>query len=323
MFNLGPGARVEEYARDVKKLLLVANPAASGFTGGLFRTITSMLVGSYEIEPAWPVNPDEARTVSAKAAQDGFDVVVGFGGDGVVHHVANGLAGTDTALGIIPAGTTNVLARILGIPSRPRKAADLLTSGGHRISVPMARVDLGDPASSSYATFGAGVGYDADVVERSEAQPYRKYWFGSVHYARSAVSALLKDYRTRKPQLRVTDGVRKVDAVTVLAQIHSPYTYFGKIPLGVPAGDGLSVVIFEKLPARRAPAILLRAMRGGQLEDVRGVQVWRDVRQLTIEAEPEEASQADGEWLGRSGLIVIGIEPEALQVVVPRPETKV
>jgi diacylglycerol kinase family enzyme len=306
----------------VKKLLLVANPAASGFTGGLFRTIISMLAGSYEIEPAWPVNPDEARTVSAKAAHDGFDVVVGFGGDGVVHHVANGLAGTDTALGIIPAGTTNVLARILGIPNRPRKAADLLTGAGRRISVPMARVDLGDPPSSSYATFGTGVGYDADVVERSEAQPYRKYWFGSVHYARSAVSALLKDYRTRKPQLRATDGVRKADAVTVLAQIHAPYTYFGRIPLGVPAGDGLSVVIFEKLPARRAPAILLRAMRGGKLEDVRGVQVWRDVRQLTIEAEPEEASQADGEWLGRSGLIVIRIEPEALKVIVPKPETK-
>jgi diacylglycerol kinase family enzyme len=306
-----------EYARDVKRLLLVANPAASGFTGGLFRTITSALAGSYEIEPAWPVSPDEVRVVSAQAASDGFDVVVGFGGDGVVHHVANGITGTDTALGIIPAGTTNVLARILGIPSKPKKAADLLVGDVNVITAPLARVEVGDPPSASYATFGTGIGYDAEVVERSEAQPYRKYWFGSVHYARNAVSALVGDYRTRKPQLRVTDGDRKLDAVTVLVQVHEPYTYFGKMPLGVPAGEGLTVIIFEKLPLRRAPGIVARALRRGQLDKVRGVHVWRDVEQITVEADPEEAAQADGEMLGRSGRIVISSEPSALNVVVP------
>lgn len=280
-----------------------------------------MLADSYEIEPSWPVSPDEVRLVSARAAADGFDVVVGFGGDGVVHHVANGVTGTDTSLGIIPAGTTNVLARILGIPNRPRKAAELLIGDVHTISAPTARVELGDPPVTSHVTFGTGVGYDAEVVERSEGQPYRKYWFGSVHYARSAVSALLSDYRTRKPQLRVTDGVRSLDAVTVLAQVHAPYTYFGKMPLGVPAGDGLTLIIFEGLPLRRAPAILIRALRSGRLDKVRGVHVWRDVQQITIDADPEEAAQADGEMLGRSGHIVISAEPAALNVIVPRPES--
>ncbi|HSR44647.1 MAG TPA: diacylglycerol kinase family protein [Acidimicrobiia bacterium] len=305
----------------MKRLLLVANPAASGFTGGLFRTITSMLADSYEIEPSWPVSPEEVRLVSAKAAADGFDVVVGFGGDGVVHHVANGLTGTETSLGIIPAGTTNVLARILDIPNRPRKAAELLIGDVHRIFAPMARVELGDPPATSHATFGTGIGYDAEVVERSEAQPYRKYWFGSVHYARSAVSALLGDYRRRKPHLHVTDGVRSLAAVTVLAQVHAPYTYFGQMPLGAPASNGLTVIVFEGLPLRRAPSILMRALRNGRLDKVRGVHVWRDVQQITVEADPEEAAQADGEMLGRSGHIVITAEPAALNVIVPRPES--
>ena len=305
----------------MKRLLLVANPAASGFTGGLFRTVTSMLAGSYEIEPAWPVSPDEVRKLSTQAAADGFEVVVGFGGDGVVHHVANGITGTDTALGIIPAGTTNDLARLLGIPSRPRKAAELLIKDSNRISAPLARVELGDPPAISYATFGTGIGYDAEVVERSESQPYRKYWFGSVHYARSAVSALVSDYRTRKPQLRLTDGERNIDAVTVLAQVHAPYTYFGKFPLGVPRGDGLTIIAFEKLPLRRAPGILIRALRQGNLERVRGVHVWRDIERIEIEADPEEATQADGEMLGRSGRIVVSAQPNALNVIAPSPDT--
>jgi diacylglycerol kinase family enzyme len=234
--------------------------------------------------------------------------------------VANGITGTDTALGIIPAGTTNVLARLLGVPSRPRKAAELLIENSNRVSAPLARVELGDPAAVSFATFGTGVGYDAEVVERSESQPYRKYWFGSVHYARSAVSALVSDYRTRKPQLRVTDGERKIDAVTVLAQVHAPYTYFGKFPLGVPKGDGLTIIAFEKLPLRRAPGILIRALRQGNLERVRGVHVWRDIERIEIEAEPEEATQADGEALGRSGRIVISAQPNALNVIAPSPD---
>ncbi len=303
----------------MRRLLLIANPAASGFTGGMFRTITALLADSYQIEPAWPVSPDAARRAAETAAAEAFDVVVAFGGDGVVHHVANGLAGSDTALGIIPAGTTNVLARLIGIPNRPRKAADLLIGEPHTIKAPLARLQIGDPPAVSYATFGAGVGYDASVVELSDAQPYRKYWFGSVHYARSAVKSLLKDYRSRKPQLRVSDGERHLDAVTVLAQIHSRYTYFGKVPLGARVEHGLTVITFERLPLRRAPSILLRAIRDGELDRVKGVHVWQNVEEITVSAEPEEAIQADGELLGRAGAITISSAPDALRVVVPNP----
>ncbi len=301
----------------MQRLLLIANPAASGFTGGLYRTVTSMLAGSYEIEPAWPIGPEEARLTAAKAAADGFDVVVAFGGDGVVHHAANGVAGSNTALGIIPAGTTNVLARILRIPSRPRRAAELLLGTAHHIVTPLARVEIGDPPVPSFATFGAGVGYDAAVVALSDQQPYRKYWFGSVHYARTAASILLRDFRLRRPNLRITDGTRRLDAVTVLAQVHTPYTYFGRFPLGVRDEGSLTVITFERLPARRVPAILAAALRGSNLEGVRGVHVWRDVDRITVEADPAESVQADGELLGTSGLITISAEPDALKVIVP------
>jgi diacylglycerol kinase family enzyme len=61
-------------------------------------------------------------------------------------------------------------------------------------------------------------------------------------------------------------------------------------------------------------------VRKGELEKVRGVHVWRDVNKITVEAEPEEAIQADGELLGRSGLIVISRAHDELNVIVPGPE---
>jgi diacylglycerol kinase family enzyme len=119
--------------------------------------------------------------------------------------------------------------------------------------------------------------------------------------------------------LRVSDGERHLDAVTVLAQIHSRYTYFGKVPLGARVEHGLTVITFERLPLRRAPSILLRAIRDGELDRVKGVHVWQNVEEITVSAEPEEAIQADGELLGRAGAITISSAPDALRVVVPNP----
>jgi diacylglycerol kinase family enzyme len=307
-----------DYAALVDRLLLVANPSASGFTGGMFRRISAMLAARYQIQPAWPENPEEARAAAATAAAEGFDIVVAFGGDGVVHHVANGLAGTDTSLGIVPAGTTNVLARILGIPNHPRKAADLMLAGSAPERVPLARIDL--DGRTSYATFATGIGYDAAVVERSDQEPYRKYWFGSVHYARSAASTLLSDFRKRQPNLRADWDRNRADAVTVLVQVHTPYTYFGRLPLGASSGNtGLTVIVFERLPLRRAPRIVYRAIRGSGLERSNGVDTWRNVDRLTVTADPAEAVQADGELLGRASSVVITAAPEALRVIVPSP----
>lgn len=305
----------------MRRLLLVANPAASGFTGGLFRNVAALLAAGFEIEPAWPVNPGEAKRVTSEAAADGVDIVVAFGGDGVVHHVANGLAETGTALGIIPAGTTNVLARILGVPDKPKKAAELLLNETAATPQPLAKVELTGQPSAHFATFSAGVGYDAEVVERSEAQPYRKYWFGSVHYARSAVAALLQEFRTRAPNLYVSDGVRKAHAVSVLTQVHSPYTYFGRVPLGVTGSGALTAIVLEHLPVRRAPSILLRAVQGANLEKIRGIQVWRSVKKLWISADPDEVVQADGELLGRTGDYAVTFVENGLLVVVPRTTT--
>jgi long-chain acyl-CoA synthetase len=305
----------------VQTLLLIANPAASAFTGGLHRTVVTILRKSFEVEAIWPTNATEVEAMAMKAAHQGIDVVAAMGGDGVVHHVVNGIAGSSTALGIIPAGTTNVLARILGLPSKPIPAARFLAAGEPVIEIPLARVEASTGLATTirYATFATGAGLDAEAVRIADLEPYRKYRFGGIHYARTAASVVLNNFIGRSPHLRVESGSRVADAVSVLVQIHAPYTYFGRFPLAVTRRhpEHLAALIIERISLIRVPSILIRAALGRELGRVRGVQVWEDVQQLTIAADPPGFLQADGESLGEVTTIDIASAPRAVRVIAP------
>ncbi len=262
-----------------------------------------------------------------QAAQAGTDVVVAMGGDGVVHHVVNGIAGSATALGIIPAGTTNVLARILGLPSKPVPATRFLAAGETVVDIPLAKVEatFGSATRIRYATFATGAGLDAEAVKMADLEPYRKYRFGGIHYARTAASVVLNNFVGRSPHLRVESGPRVADAVSVLVQIHAPYTYFGRFPLAVTRRhpEHLAVLVIERVSLLRVPSILIHAALGRELGRVPGVQVWEDVRQLTITADPPGYLQADGESLGAATSIDITSVPRAVRAIAPLSHKRV
>ena len=305
----------------MRRLLLIANPAASGFTGALHREITAILTGPYEVEAVWPTSPEEVRRLAAEAAADGFHLVVALGGDGVAHHAANGLVGTVTGLGLIPAGSTNVLAKILGLPRRPKAAARFLAAHPSLRTVPTAHLltDSLHGTRSDHALFASGLGFDAEVVEQAERQPFRKLRFGAVHYARSASWVLWSRFRKRPANLRVETEGLQADAVGVLVQVRHPYTFFGRLPLSVSrhSTDGLSVLIIERLGVLRAPAMLYRAARGPSLEGISGLQVWTGCHKLVVEAEPASWVQSDGELLGRAGRVEVTHVSDRLLVTAP------
>jgi len=302
----------------MRRLLLLANPSASGFTGALYRDVVSILSTSFEVDAEWPQGPGETQARASRAAEDGYAVVAAMGGDGVVHHAANGAADTTAALAIIPVGTTNVAARIFGLPRKPAKAAAAIAS---LPSVPtrLARIEStsGDEIAVHYATFAVGVGFDADVVERAERRPHSKLQFGGVHYAESAISALLRDWRGRPANLRVdVDGAR-FNGVAALTQVHHPYTYFGRVPLHIAQDpvNGLAAVVAEDLEVHRAAGIFAKAVLRRPLGERLGANVYTCFSRLTIEAEPATPFQADGEHLGIASLIEITPATDALFVV--------
>lgn len=301
--------------------VLLANPAASQFTGGLHRAVTRGLATAYRVDALWPNSPDEAQVAAAKAAADGAELVVAMGGDGVVHHVAQGLVGSETSLGILPVGTTNVLARLLGIPHRAGAALKLLT-GDHRVSTqPVLEIVADTPIGSleRSAVFALGVGADARVVQEAETEPFRKYRFGGVHYARTTLRVAWSDLRHRQPEGEVLVGGEAIPAFGVMAQFHRAYTYFGRIPLRLAADppDPMTVLAIDDLAMRRAPRIAAGIAGGRGLGGVRGFTVYEQVDSLGFRADEPVPVQADGEHLGSVTRLEARLRPDSLPVVVP------
>jgi diacylglycerol kinase family enzyme len=300
--------------------VLIANPSASQFTGGIFRQIQTTLARSYTLQTEWPISPRDTLLTTEMAVEDGADVVFAMGGDGVAHHVANGLVHSNTALGIIPVGTTNVLSRIFGIPQKAAKAAEAAigyTPRQTRMLRINAETDVGDV--SRFATFSLGIGFDADVVRVAETRPYAKQRFGGVHYARTAVTRLVGEWRNQQPNLRMTCDGDRFDAVVALTQVHDPYTYLGRMPLRLmtETPNGVATLAANNLGISRASEIFLRAAVGRRHRDATGIKLWSSYTLMTIEAEPLAPFQADGETLGQASYLEISPVEDAITVLRP------
>ena len=300
----------------MRRLLIIANPAASGFTGAALRSVKQEFSTAYDVDTAWPTSAAGSQEAAAAAAAEGYDVVAAMGGDGVAHHVGNGLIHTDTALAVIPAGTTNVVARIMGLPKRSDKAAAALVDG---TDGPVTVVHVTNGDFSHYALFALGVGFDADMVRDSERRPLAKGTLGSLHYVRSTLSVAIRDYRSKAATLRVTCDGSRVDAVSVMVQVHSPYTYFGPVALHLSKETSTGPIAFaaEELPVHKAASIALRSAIRRDVGGEPGVEVWPGFSKLIVEAEPEAPYQADGDFLGTGDYFEITPAPGALRMLLP------
>jgi diacylglycerol kinase family enzyme len=301
----------------MRRLLLVANPAASGFTASLHRDVAEILEAGFHVTAIWPNGPAQARTESAAAAAEGFDVVVAMGGDGVVHEVANAIIGTDAALGVIPAGTTNVFRRIAGFPRRPRQAAESIAAATGTKTMPALALREGRGGSSSrdhIATFAAGVGFDAEVIKESERRPLGKVGFGVLHYARSTTK-VARTFRDRVPTLRVSDGTRTADAVAVQFQIHDHFTYLGRIPLSLASGPKPVAAVVSRVTTPRLLNLVTRSAIRRGTSRVPGVEIWEGFDSIEISSDPPSWVEADGELLARATEITVGCEKRGLLVV--------
>jgi diacylglycerol kinase (ATP) len=166
------------------RALLIHNPAAGimGHRRGLTRAVK--LLEEHDWDITWRAT-EKSSDISAwarGAVDEDYDVVIAAGGDGTIGQAADGLAGSDVALGILPLGTSNVLARELGL-SRPgtlnpfplETAAQMLLDGERR------RVDLG-LANGRHFFAWAGVGFDAEITRAFESQQEVKRRLGVVGF---------------------------------------------------------------------------------------------------------------------------------------------
>jgi len=303
------------------RIVVIANPAASQFTGGSHRDVMATLDRVADVDSIWPGSPAEASEKAKESAEGGADIVVAMGGDGMVHHVSQGVVGTSASLGVIPVGTTNVFARLMGIPSKPVKAARLLIDSPviRRVGVATMTLTRGTTETVHHSIFACGFALDAAVVQRAEKEPYRKYRFGSIHYARSAFGTALQDFPHRKPHVTVQSGDREAYATAAMIQFRVIYTYFGKVPLKIATTDPdpMTALIVKRLRRRHIPRIAAVLFAGRDLESIPDLEVWRRIEVFELRADPPVEAQADGEALGMADGGTVRWAPDALAVIVP------
>ena len=166
------------------------------------------------------------------------------------------------------------------------------------------------------ALFSMGVGADAAVVHAAEQDPLRKRSYGSIHYARAAVTTIRKDLRKRSPTVTVTAGDRTLNGIGLLAQFHDVYSYFGRRPLIVGDPDPIAVLVIEELKLRRTLRILRAAGPGGDMGSIDGLTLWEDVESFEVRSPSPVEVQADGELLAGVTEMSVSFQPESLTVAV-------
>jgi diacylglycerol kinase family enzyme len=234
-----------------------------------------------------------ATILAAESAAEGAAMVVAAGGDGTVAEVASGLAGTGTALGIIPLGTANVLALELGLPFRPREIAAALAFG--RTSLLWPGIASG-PGGSRLFVQMLGVGLDAQVVHRLPGG--LKRCLGRSAYVAQTLREMLR-YSYHPINVKLDGTPAQAGSVIV----SKGRLYAGRYLLAPGASSaqpGFSVALFE---AQGPGAALMygAALSLNLLTHAPGMRLVRASHVEFLDAGP---AQADGDPAGAAPLIV-------------------
>jgi YegS/Rv2252/BmrU family lipid kinase len=303
-----------------KRMLVIVNPYATTVSDRLKHLVVYALQGRYQVDSVETEARGHATELCREAAQEGYDVVCAFGGDGTVNEAANGLAGSATPLTCLPGGSTNVFARILGIPN------DVVDATEHMLRMAdewrPRPIDLGIVNERRFL-FTAGIGLDASVTRRVDARPRLKARFGPWFYTWAAVSAFNRDYVVRPPKLVAEVDGRTIEGVTAMVQNTMPYTYFGKRPIDlaeeVTLDDGtLAGVVLRRASLIDMPTVTWRALsETARIVRHRRVAAFAGAEAVTIRSrdERELPLQVDGDYLGFVPEATFAVDHHALQIV--------
>ena len=248
--------------------------------------------------------PGHATRLAREAALEGHTAVIAVGGDGTINEVANGLAGSETRLCVVPHGTGNVFAAEAGLPPSVEACVDLLFSG-KTADIPLAR------AGNRYFVLLASAGFDAEVVERMT--PRGKNVLGIAAYGLAGLRHLLRYQPTLWMEF---PGKERIEAQAVL--VCRGKRYGGNVTM-VPDGNltGSSFRVVALLSRGRWAIVrfVLDALRG-KIAASSAVLV-RETPSVLVRCSIPSAAQVDGDYLGPLP-VRFEMTQTLLRVVVPR-----
>jgi diacylglycerol kinase family enzyme len=312
--------------------MLIVNPIATTITPSARQLVAHALTSRVDLTIELTNYSGHAEELGRKAVADGFDLVVVHGGDGTVNQVVNGMLGRPgsaptgpvPALGIIPGGSANVLARALGIPRDASGATDQLIAllNAYERDHQWRRISLID-CGEIYALVNAGMGVDAEVVQAVEEERRKGHKITPVRYWRVATPVAVR-FSRREPNLILErpdhEPVSGVHFVWVSNT--NPWTYSDDRPMVTNPGcsfeSGLG--LFALTSMKLIPTLRLLRQLLAKRPKLEAKQLIRDddVSHVRVSAMAAPAAcQYDGEYLGLRESMTFRSVPAALAVVAP------
>ena len=289
-----------------KKVLFIVNPISGGTKKdpAVNAIKTCMDSSRYDWEIAYTAGVGDAASFASKAVADGYDVVGAVGGDGTISEVASQLVHSDTALGIIPCGSGNGLARHLHIPLEYTKAVDLINVCETRL------IDYGKINGLPFFCT-CGMGFDAYVSARFDNSSKR----GPIGYVENA----FREIQGYKPQnYTLTDdkgNIYTCKGFCITCANASQYGNNAYIAPKASLEDGLvDVTIVEPFNIAEVPLLAIQFLNG-KLPNKGNIKMFQ-TRKLHVEREQEGYLHRDGDpfWGGKE--VDIEAVPHDLKVVV-------
>jgi diacylglycerol kinase (ATP) len=287
---------------------LIVNPVSGKGRGAavaeqVSRTLRESGLANEVVYSRSPSDPAELARV---AVRDRCPLVIGVGGDGLVSQVASELVGSDTVLGIIPAGVGNDFARGLGIPLDVAQACAVLAHGDTR------RVDVGQ-ANERYFFSVAVMGFAAEVNRK--ANQFRRLRVNALYTMLTVATVFTDDPLF----FTVTyDGYERrcYSWLIAVGNTWSCARGMALVPGARPDDGLLDACIINGMGKLELLYIFPRVFRGRHIYHT-GIETLRG-REITVRADSPCEIYADGERIGPLPVVLKAV-PQALSVMVPRP----
>lgn len=286
----------------MRKTFVILNPTARGERARRWAARLRALCG--ETLLCATENAGDAEHLARRAVADGFEQIVAAGGDGTIHEVVNGIAGSEAALGLMPMGTMNVFANELGLPANDLGRCWEIIRAEH-----VRLVDL-PTANGKHFVQLAGVGLDAQVVKETSLSFKRN--FGPLSYLISAAQIAAR----RPPRLLIDSEEAQTEEGSFVL-VGNGRLYGGPFPFFKHAAidDGLlDVLVFKQLGYLELLKYLQNVIFTSDIT-TREVEYFQ-TRRLRVSSLEEVPVELDGELVGGCP-VEFRMEPRRLKVLAP------
>jgi YegS/Rv2252/BmrU family lipid kinase len=298
--------------------LLVYNPAAGRYPSRLLteRAATVLKKYGWGVEIETTIGGRHIQSLARQAVQDKRDSIIVVGGDGSLNKALPGLVGTETALGVLPAGTGNVWAKELGLPGLSWARWGALEESAHRLAQGyIQQVDVG-LCNEKHFLLWSGIGIDAFIVHRIEP---RKRWEKNFPVIRYATSAVWNASQWRGIDLRVIADDLHLEGKFMLAEVSNIRLYAGGFATLSPEAsldDGLMELwLFD---GENLEDVLQQAwsLWSGKHINSKRVQ-FIQFKEIILESDTPIYLQLDGEPEIGGKQVAISVLSKSLKVLIP------